>query len=361
MYIIIPIFTYCWIIDPIILLRISGQIIHSVEVRILLKLLVICIYYKVYKIAVSIFFCKLRLNLKKEWIDYLALNGWKITYYKVLSSFISVLNTFISFFLKFMNFLGDFYILLHKASGFFLVFLVCFFSCSIICVHYQQNIFGFNALESEILLNYAKSFNIELANLIAFLVFSLILTFFALFLLGYFFAIISIRLLQCMFPMTKKIADTSDIPISFIEKAIEEVESFDFSDSFEQKQDRKDQITQLISYALEFIKVDNSNKDPDYTNFCYILYAGHLSKAAQNDVLFRTNSLYKKIDEICIKVNNMNCPEDKTVILQDLKMYLKVIRERDLSKIEGIPYTIKESNLPTFLVESITLIKKIIL
>jgi hypothetical protein len=361
MYIVVPILIFDRVIDSIILARISNQVINSIEIRILLKLLIVYIYYKIYKMTMSIIFRKLHFNLKKEWISYLTLNGWKIGYYKRLLPWINILNRFNSSFFKAMDLLGEFYNLLHKISIYALIFLFYFISCSLVCAHYQESIFGFNVWKSEILHNYAKNFNIELFNLIAFLVYSFILTSFTLFVLGSFFAFISIRLLQCMFPLTKRIADASDIPISFIKKAIEEMESFNFLDNFEQKQDKKDQITQLISYALEFIKVDNGNKDPGYTNLCYILYAGHLSKAAQNDVLFRANSLYKKMDELCVKINNMNCPDDKILILQDLKMYIKVIENRDLSKIEGIPYTIKESNLPTLIVESITFIKKIVL
>ena len=137
------------------------------------------------------------------------------------------------------------------------------------------------------------------------------------------------------------------------------MESFTFSDSFALKQDKKNQLTQLISYALDtFIKVDNGNKYPNYTDFCYVLWAGHLSEAAQNDVLYRTNGLYKKIDELCIKINNMNTFDDKVVIIQDLKMYLKVIEDRDLSKIEGVQYTIKKSNLTTFFIKTAVFLLK---
>jgi len=359
MYIIIPILIFDKIICSIILIRILDQITNSIEIRFLFKLVIVYIVYKVYKVTVFIFFDKLRLNLKNEWINYLTSTGRKIEYYEKLLPYINIFNSYNAFYFKYMNYFGELCKFIQKFSMFLTVFIFYFFSCAIICAHYQKSILGFNVWESELLLNYLKSFNFELANLIAFLVYSLMLTSFVLFVLGYFFALISIRLLQCIFPMTNRIADASDVPISFIRKAIEELESFNFSDNFEQKQDKKNQITQFISYALEFIKVDNGTKDPDYTNFCYILHAGHLSKAVQNDVLFRTNGLYKKIDELCIKINNMNCSEDKIVILQDLKMYLKVIEDRDLGKIEGIPYTIKESNIPTILIKCISIFQKI--
>jgi hypothetical protein len=185
MYIIVPILIFDQIIDPILLLHISDQTINSFEIRVFLKILIIYIYYKVYKIAVSILFGRLRFNLKNEWINYLTFNGWKIKYYKKLLPWVNILNDFNSSFFKATDLLGDLYTLLNKASTYGLVFLVYFLGCSLVCAHYEKRIFGFNVSESEILRNYAKNFNIELANLITFLVYSLILTSFTLLLLGF--------------------------------------------------------------------------------------------------------------------------------------------------------------------------------
>ena len=54
----------------------------------------------------------------------------------------------------------------------------------------------------------------------------------------------------------------------------------------------------------------------------------------------------------------MNTFDDKVVIIQDLKMYLKVIEDRDLSKIEGVQYTIKKSNLTTFFIKTAVFLLK---
>lgn len=232
MYVIMPVLIFDKIICSIILIRISNQIINSIEIRFLFKLVVVYIYYKVCKITVFILFDKLRLNLKNEWINYLTLTGRKIEYYKKLLPYINIFKSYNAFYFKFMNYFGELCNFIQKFSMFLLVFIFYFISCAIICAHYQKSILGFNVWESEILLNCSKSFNFELANLIAFLIYSLMLTSFVLFVLGYFFALISIRLLQCIFPMTNRIADASDVPISFIRKAIEELESFNFSDNF---------------------------------------------------------------------------------------------------------------------------------
>ena len=55
---------------------------------------------------------------------------------------------------------------------------------------------------------------------------------------------------------------------------------------------------------------------------------------------------------------DMNTFDDKVVIIQDLKMYLKVIEDRDLSKIEGVQYTIKKSNLTTFFIKTAVFLLK---
>lgn len=309
----------------------------------------------------SVIFGKLQLNLKEEWIDYLTFKGWKIKYYKHLSLWLSLLNGFCTFFSKVMNYIGDIYKFIFNVSGFFLIVFSYFLVSSVICADFQKQFFGFDVWKSKILLNYVNSFNMELANLIAFLIYSLLLTSALLLMVGFLIFILTNSIIKSLFPVTNMRVDTSDIPISFIENAIEELVIFDFSDSFLQKQNKKDQITQLISFALDyFIKVDNGNKEPDYTNLCYILWSGHLSKAVQNDVLFRANGLYKKIDELCVKINNMNSEEEKNAIVHDLKMYLKVIEDRDLSNIDPVPYKIKKSNLTALLIKASIFLQKII-
>lgn len=364
MYIIIPIYLFNSGI-PILLSFISSQIIPELGTRILVKLLIVAIVFVVYKKATSIFFGKLQLNLKNKWIDYLTFKGMKIGYYKQLSLTVTVLNDFYTSFFKVIDYMGDAGTLLMKISSVALIIFVYFLFSSVTWADYHKRIFGFNVLESEILRNYANHVNIELLDLASFFIYSLLLTSIVLLLLVILFLFILTSLIQCMFPVIKcygrRIIDTSDVPISFLKNAIEELESFNFSDSFVQKQYKKNQITELISYALNyFIKVDNGKENPDCTNFCYILWSGHLSEAARNDILFRTNGLYKKMDELCININNMNSPDDKDKIVQNLKMYLKVIEDRDLSKIEGIPYKIKKSNLTAFLIKATIFLQKII-
>lgn len=232
---------------------------------------------------------------------------------------------------------------------------------AVICAAFQKRVYGFDVWNSKILLNYVDDFNMELVHLIAFFIYSLILTSFLLSIVGFLIFLLTYSIIKSLFPVKDNRVDTSDIPISFLENALWELETFDFSDDFFQKQKKKDQITQLISFALDYyIKVDDGNKNPDYTNLCYVLWSGHLSKTAKEDVLFRANGLYKKIDELCAKINIMNSEEEKNAIVHDLKIYLRVIKDRDLSKIEPIPYKIKEPNLTTNLIKAFIFLQKII-
>lgn len=309
----------------------------------------------------SIIFGKLQLNLKTEWIDYLTFKGWKIRYYKNLSLWLSVLNNSCTFFNKVMDYISNIYTFLSKASGIFLVIFNLFLISFIICAILHKKFFGFDVEKSEILFNYVNGFNMDLANLIIFFISTLLTTSFLIFFTGFFYFLLIISIIKSLFPVIDMRVDTSDIPITFIKNAIEELENFEFSDSFLQKQKKKDQITQLISFALDYyIKVDNGNKEPDYTNFCYILWSGHLSEAVRNDVLFRINGLYKKIDESCVKINNMNNEEEKTAIIHDLQIYLQMIVDRDLSQIEKVEYKIKKPNLTTFLIKASIFLQKII-
>lgn len=357
-YIIIPICIFNWVVIPVMSYPAWKQI-TSKLMLILVDLLFIFIIYKLYKSIISIILGRLRLNLRSEWINYLTFKEWKIRYYKQISLYLEVSNQFSTFFFKIIDHISNIFKYGLYTSTIFLIIFIYFVGCSIIWADYHERIFGFNVWESELLINYANSFNLELFNLVAFLIFSILFTAFILCMLIFLFLFIEISIIKCVFPVENNRVDTSDVPISFIKDAINKLESFNFSDSCLHKQEMKDQTTQLISYALDFyIKVDNGNSDPYYTSFCYILWSGHLSKAAQNDVLFRTNGLYKKIDDVCAKINNMNSREDREIIVQELTMYLKFIEDRDLSKIEGVPYKMKKSSLITVLIKGAALIQK---
>jgi hypothetical protein len=360
MYIIAPICLYTQVIDPI-LIQLTRQIIYVYGIRVIVNLLIIFIMYELYKRAMSIIFSKLQFNLKKEWIDYLTFKEWKISYYKSLSLWLSVLNRFYTFFFKTLDYIVKVYTFLFYTSGLFLIAFLYFLVSAVICAAFQKRVYGFDVWNSKILLNYVDDFNMELVHLIAFFIYSLILTSFLLSIVGFLIFLLTYSIIKSLFPVKDNRVDTSDIPISFLENALWELETFDFSDDFFQKQKKKDQITQLISFALDYyIKVDDGNKNPDYTNLCYVLWSGHLSKTAKEDVLFRANGLYKKIDELCAKINIMNSEEEKNAIVHDLKIYLRVIKDRDLSKIEPIPYKIKEPNLTTNLIKAFIFLQKII-
>lgn len=360
MYIIVPVYLYKTGIPNLIDL-IPKQLIPQFGTKVLVKFLILLITFAVYKKITSIIFGKLQFNLKNEWIDYLTFKGWKIEYYKKLALIVTVLNEFYTSFSKLMDYMDEVYKFFIKIFGTAMVV----FSYFLLASYINYSIFGLNLWDNRIILNYVNNVNPDLLDLIVSLTFTLIITSLELFLMLVFYIYVLVSLVKCMFPVMKYhgrvMIDTSDVPISFIKDAIENLESFDFSDSFVQKQYNKNKITELISFALNFfVKVNNGKESPDFTNFCHTLWAGHLSTAARNDVLFRTNGLYMKIDEICVRINNMNNPDNKDMILMDLNKYLKMIENRDLNEIEAVPYEIKKSNLTNILIKTAVFLQKII-
>ena len=167
-----------------------------------------------------------------------------------MSLTVTVLNDFYTSFFKVIDYMGDAGTLLMKMSSVASIIFVYFLFSSVTWADYHKRIFGFNVSESEILRNYANHVNIELLDLASFFIYSLLITSIVLLLLVILFLFILTSLIQCMFPVIKcygrRIIDTSDVPISFLINAIEELESFNFSDSFVQKQYKKNQITELI-------------------------------------------------------------------------------------------------------------------
>jgi hypothetical protein len=160
--------------------------------------------------------------------------------------------------------------------------------------------------------------------------------------------------------MRNGIIDSSDVPISFILDAIEILESFSFSDIFEENLNKKKQIIEGISFALEnFIDVTKSDQTIACTNICFILVYDQFNKSVEKDILFRTNGLYQKIEELCIKINYMKNQEEKEQIVHDLKKYLKMIQDRDLSEITPVEYKIEGSGLSSFFIKALGVLNKI--
>lgn len=315
MYVIIPLCIFEWGLD-IPLSFISHQFTLTKEIKILVIILVIIITYKLYKWIMHIIFRKLQLNLKIEWMNYVTIKDWKISYYKEISSWVHAFSDSDRSLDKFINFYSNLYSSAMTIFSTGVIVFLGFISSAIISSWLQKSTSGYEVWKSEILRNYIMSFNIDVANLFVFFFYTIFLTSFLLFALSVSIVMFHTFLFECIFPVTNGRIDTSDCPISFIKKAIEELKNFNFSDNITQKQNKKNQITQLISYASNYyIKVDKKNQDIDFINFCFPLWAGHLSEAARNDVLFRTNGLYKKIDRLCADINNMNSPEKQNRIL----------------------------------------------
>ena len=81
-----------------------------------------------------------------------------------------------------------------------------------------------------------------------------------------------------------------------------------------------------------------------------------------NRFLYQNPSL-RASNKTLIKINHMNCLEDKNEIMKDLEIYLKVIESKDLSEIElkkvvtkeltidkAFPFLFKKVLLPVILV-----------
>lgn len=275
--------------------------------------------------------------------------------------FVESLNTLRRLLFTFINY--SFKITDRVMSIFFVTFFVLywFLICVIFWSIYQEKLFGLSIWNSISSLNYSPGLSSELINIIFFLSISAIITAISLFT---FIIILALSLpipIKCIFPTRNGKIDASDVPISFIKDAIENLETFNFSCSLPKNQDKKKQIIAQINYASEhFLKVDNSNKAFDTTNICYILIVDQFNKSVKKDILFRANGLYREIDKLCVEINNMSSPEEQNKIVHDLKMYLKVIEDRDLSKIEPVEFEIKKSDFTSFVIQTISFLNKIL-
>lgn len=320
--------------------------------------LVVYLFYK--KLLDSVFYAN-GISVKKEWINYLTLKKLKIRYYKKIMRYLEMLDLFSKYFLIFFDNVLE---IIRRVYPVFLVVIflfVWFLVCAGIWLPYHEKIFGLSIGKSLSSLISVPNFSLDLINVLFFFFVPFIIATFTLFILIIIITFTVFTPIRFIFPTKNGIIDASDIPISFIEDAIEKLEVFDFSCSLEKKRDKKKQIIDSISYASEhFINVNKPSQAVYSTNICYILAIDQFNKSVLKDILFRTNGLYQKIEKLCVKINNMNTPEEQNEILRDLNMYLKVIEDRDLSEIDLVEYEIKKSDLTSSVLKAAAFLYKIL-
>ncbi|MCK5660909.1 MAG: hypothetical protein KAH86_06070 [Methanosarcinales archaeon] len=147
-----------------------------------------------------------------------------------------------------------------------------------------------------------------------------------------------IAIFAITFPLNKSsgLIDTSDIPILFIAKAIDDVNSFNFSLPCSDLQQNRKKISNLVHDALEFITFDDKFfAIPLGMRYYQFFISGLKNKDAKRDILQRINGLTEELGEIIIKSNCMNSVSDQEDISNRLEKYLKIIKDGNLSEIEN--------------------------
>jgi len=161
------------------------------------------------------------------------------------------------------------------------------------------------------------------------------------------FAFFGIAFFSLIFPNNKisGLPDASDMPISFIRKAIDKIDSFDLTSTWDGKQQIKIQIINLLNNSLEFITLkDKLLGIPQGLRYYQPFIAGLKNKSLKKDISYRINGLSEKLNKIVIQLNYMNTIEEKEKILEDLTNFLNIIENRKLQEIEKVEYK-KEGNI----------------
>lgn len=280
----------------------------------------------------------LPLDIRKKWIDYISYKGQKINFYRLIAIFrprcksIFSIGNYIDS--KTVNVISKY---AHQISAFLLVFPLSFFIIFAYTALAGEKFFNFNVLESQNLMSYLDNYFISFqfgAVLFLDLFVSIVTSILLIFTIFIYIEMMPIVILRYLFSSENGIVDTSDIPICFTKLAIQQLETVDFLENLDEIQHKKNQISNFLEYSLEFVKVDKDRGYPDYMNFCSQKYCFLLSSYAVEDIIFRINGLYENMNNTLIKINHMNCLEEKNVIMKDLEIYLNIIESKDLSKIE---------------------------
>ena len=133
--------------------------------------------------------------------------------------------------------------------------------------------------------------------------------------------------------------DASGIPISFICEAIKEIDKFEFSSSWEEKQLKRNRISNLMNNALEFIAIQQKNYGVPF----FLKYNQPFIKELENElslkeISYRINGLTKNLNEIIIDLNYVNTIEEKEKISKNLIEFLNILQNRNLQEMERVEY-----------------------
>lgn len=318
-------------------------------------------FYIIYKKFLDSVFYANGISAKKEWLNYLTFKKLKIRYYTKIMRMMNV---------SFMISRRVFQVLdkvretmLHGLIAFYTILFIffCFMLYAIIWLPYQEKISGLSVGKSIFSVISFPDVNRDLINVFVFFLVPVLLTVFTIFLVIIFIELFISFLGRLLFPMKEGFIDLSDVPVSFIKDAIEKLEAFDFSSGLEKKRENKKKIIDMISYASgNFINVDTPSQVIDYANVSFLLIYDQLNGSVVKDIVYRTNGLYKKIEELCVKIYHMNDPEERNDIVHDLKIYVKIIEHRELSKISPVEFEIKMPDNTSLIVQTIAFINKII-
>ena len=144
-----------------------------------------------------------------------------------------------------------------------------------------------------------------------------------------------------LLPINKllNISDTSDIPISFIEEAIKELESFEYNDEWDKRQHRKNKISNLINNALDFVSIEDKIWEiPREFRYHKIMVGGINNRSSRKDVLSRVNGLHRKMNNIAI---DLNCMDDKNKenIIHELTECSNILKNKEMCAVEKVDFT----------------------
>lgn len=302
-----------------------------------------------YLIEVPDILDKINIDPREEWIDYITYKDLKIDFYRLITFFKSTGKSIFSIsYYSESKILDGFLVSSFQVFGLIYTLIFGFVMSFIYASYAGEELLGVNVLESQNLTNYVNAnwTNFEFKMILLFNVFiSLITTLSIIVVVLSTMDMIPTLFVQYFFSSKRKYMDASDVPIFFTKMAIQELEIIDFSENIDQVQEKKNKISNFINSSLQFVKVDKEKKYIDDMNFCFPKSRGLLNKSARDDIKFRLNGLSEMMNKTLQNINHMNCLEDKNKIMTDLEIYLKVIENKDLSKIEPIKFERKESTI----------------
>ena len=291
---------------------------QQITINIQLLFVFLCsIFFSLYVIKYYRYFTeKINLNSKREWLTFLEAINLKIWYYKKISVFLKIWNLIIV-----IPILISIPMIVFLLIVLILILFNTDFQSIINLITSGNNIIHESSLQ-----------NVPFHEIVVVLLDAIKKSIFAYLTIGILGIIIFIFLL----PINKELdmVDTTGIPVSFLKKAISELNKYNITSTWDDQQQNKTKIISLVDDAMEFLTLEYKLYGIPYRLRYFSILVGDIkNKNVNRDLAKRLHGFNNRLEGTLVRFNCLT-ENDKNEILQTLNECISILEMKNICVME---------------------------